>query len=66
MKKKMNLASLEVKSFITSVEEEAQNRLKGGATRNPSDCNKCTPPVYPTQRNCPSIPVADCVGTINW
>ncbi|TXC85238.1 pinensin family lanthipeptide [Luteibaculum oceani] len=61
MKKKLNLKSLEIKSFVTSLDSNSSNALRGGAkTVLGMNCG--------TGANCPisgireCIPTEDCIG----
>jgi hypothetical protein len=65
--KKLNLGSLEVTSFVTSLAKENQLTLKGGVTENcgasfnacPSvPVNNCNVASY--NQTCPTLPVEQC------
>jgi hypothetical protein len=65
--KKLNLNSLKVTSFVTSLEKNKQETLKGGVTENcGASFNAC--PTVPVNgcavasynQACPTIPVAEC------
>jgi hypothetical protein len=70
--KKLNLKTLHVTSFVTSLEKESQLTLKGGVTETCGESfdrcrtlplNDCAVPSY--NRTCPTIPVTDCDVRIN-
>lgn len=60
MQEKIKLNQLEVTSFVTALVGEQQEMVRGGDPSNRTFC--CTPPVYPTERNCLTLPLKDCIA----
>lgn len=58
--RKLQLKGIKVESFVTLFDQNELSEMKGGRTRNPSECNQCTTPVYPTH-DCYTFPLNDCI-----
>ncbi|MDQ1351449.1 MAG: hypothetical protein QG657_1751 [Acidobacteriota bacterium] len=41
MSKKLKLSEIKIQSFVTSLEDDAQQKVKGGATHYLTKCNTC-------------------------
>ena len=60
-KKKLTLKAIEVRSFITSIEQNNQNELKGGTAIGTGGCPNCT--TYSNLGHCTLDPqVAFCAS----
>jgi hypothetical protein len=60
--KKLLLDELRVQSFVTNLEDREQDMHRGGNS-NRATCEHCTPPQYPTDRNCETLmPLTDCIS----